>query len=224
MPDSVVKQLLHPVAFIALLMLCSVFFLIGVSIFNADAGEFLRQMGQPSFARGLITYLFAITTIGTAVVLVVAAFSSGDQVKANFSRGKDILSLLLGVFGTIVGFYFGTESGSSLQELEELALSPMIIGEPILAVGGTTELRAIASEGDRPYQYSVFVGTIAVAEDQPAELDGDIIANITIPPDAAPGLQQVRLVVVDDAGTEQQVEQDITVTAQAQEPLADAPD
>ena len=81
-------------------------------MFGWDKGV-LQSMSRTDYARGLITYLFAVVTIGTAVVLVVSALttSADDQHEKRFQRGKEILSLLLGVFGTIVGFYFGAEIG-----------------------------------------------------------------------------------------------------------------
>src|SRR5215469_7491534 len=99
------------ISIIALLILGSVIGMIAVAIFGWDRGRVLTQMSQIDFARGLITYLFAVVTIGTAVLLIVSALTSpaDDTHNARFQRGKEILSLLLGVFGTVVGFYFGSE-------------------------------------------------------------------------------------------------------------------
>lgn len=72
--------------------------------------DFLRLLAGPEFARGLITFLFAVATVGLAVMLVVNSFLSnagGEQLAERFRQGKDILTVLIGVFGTIVGFYFG---------------------------------------------------------------------------------------------------------------------
>jgi hypothetical protein len=56
---------------IPILILLAIFFLIGAAIFKLDKGEVLLSMSKVEFARGLITYLFAVVTIGTAVVLAV---------------------------------------------------------------------------------------------------------------------------------------------------------
>jgi len=216
MPNSVMKQLLHPVALISLLIVLSVFVLIGAAIFGFDQGDFVRRMGEPKFARGIITYLFAVTTIGTAVVLMVAALTGGQEMDTNFNRGKDILSLLLGVFGTIVGFYFGAEAASP-PATEIFDVSPIYVSEQTVEAGGATEFRAFASGGTHPYEYSVTLGAITVMEDRIAERDGWIVETITIPIGTAVGTQEMLLIVVDGDGSEQKVEQEIMVTTQPPE-------
>jgi hypothetical protein len=60
------------------------------------------------YARGFITVLFGVGTIGIALILILSAvFLTDERAKERFDRGKEILSLLLGIFGTIVGFYYG---------------------------------------------------------------------------------------------------------------------
>ena len=108
--DAVVK-LLHPIPLTVMLILLGVTLLIAASVLGLDNGQVLPSMASHQFARGLITYLFAVTTIGTSVVLVMGALMKEIDEQA-FQRGKEVLGLLLGVFGTIVGFYFGSETGS----------------------------------------------------------------------------------------------------------------
>ena len=67
----------------------------------------VSNLSKVEYARGLITYIFAIGTIAIALVLVVAALFGSEETKDNFGRGKEILTVLIGVFGTILGFYFG---------------------------------------------------------------------------------------------------------------------
>ena len=101
-----IKAYLNPVTILAGGMLLAIVLLIGASTLGLDKGLVLSKMGQIEFARGLITYLFAVVTIGTAVVLVVSALTTEETPahERRFERGKEILALLLGVFGTIVGF------------------------------------------------------------------------------------------------------------------------
>ena len=70
-------------------------------------------MADPEIARGLITLLFAIVTIGTALVLVVSALISLDDSTSEkqFQHGKEMFSLLLGVFGTYFPHISDTISG-----------------------------------------------------------------------------------------------------------------
>lgn len=60
-------------------------------------------------ARNLITFLVAVITIVIALILTLMAFfSTSPDLKERFSMGKEILTILIGVLGTIVGFYYGS--------------------------------------------------------------------------------------------------------------------
>lgn len=83
----------NPIVFLAFAMLAAIVLLIGATTLGLDKGLLLSNMGKVTFARGLITYLFAVVTIGTAVVLVVSALTS-EETEAHekrFQRGKEIL-------------------------------------------------------------------------------------------------------------------------------------
>ena len=88
-----------------------IFLLLLVGAVGLDAG-ILLLMSKAVYARGVITYLFAVLCFGTAMVLVLHSLTSPEgSDDARFDRAKDVLALMLGVFGTIVGFYFGQEVG-----------------------------------------------------------------------------------------------------------------
>jgi hypothetical protein len=76
-------------------------------------------MADRKCARGLITLLFAVVTIGTTLVLLVSALvGSGDALaEKRFQQGKEVLSLLLGVVATTLDYY-----DVSLAELVEQAI------------------------------------------------------------------------------------------------------
>lgn len=60
-------------------------------------------------ARSLITYLVAVITIVIALILTLMAFfSTLPDLKERFALGKEVLTILIGVLGTIVGFYYGS--------------------------------------------------------------------------------------------------------------------
>jgi len=82
---AAIKAYFNPVVTIAFGMLLAIVLLIGATTLGLDKGLVLSKMGQVEFARGLITYLFAVVTIGTAVVLVVSALTS-DESPANERR------------------------------------------------------------------------------------------------------------------------------------------
>lgn len=71
----------------------------------------VRELSDADLARGVITFIFAVGTIGIALLLSVGALvgKTGDE----FTKGKEVLAVLIGVFGTILGFYFGTSKAPS---------------------------------------------------------------------------------------------------------------
>jgi len=151
------KAFLNPVVALAGVIVLSVLFLILCAMFGWDRGV-LQNMSKTEYARGLITYLFAVVTIGTAVVLVVSALTSraDDQHKAQFERGKEVLSLLLGVFGTIVGFYFGAEVAKGAEE--SLRIIPIHLSSDTIAPNTKFKLTTVVAGGQPPYQFGVGLG------------------------------------------------------------------
>src|SRR6185312_5841331 len=135
---NALARLLSPVTLIALLILLGVMFLLMMAIFGWDRGHVLITMAQPDFARGLITYLFTVVTIGTAIVLIISGLTGGD--KEQFDRGKEILGLLLGVFGTMVGFYFGSEVTHARNRL---SLTPPLLSATEVAAGEKLTVTAL---------------------------------------------------------------------------------
>ena len=87
----------------------------------------LAGLARPEEARCLITFLFGIATVGIALVIVLAVFlSTGtkEDLAERFRMGKDILAVLIGVLGTIIGFYFGTGLASPPAAPAEVAGAP----------------------------------------------------------------------------------------------------
>ncbi len=65
--------------------------------------------GYSNEARGLITTLFAIMTVTLALILILSVlFSSSPDYEKRFVLGKEVLTIFIGILGTIVGFYFGS--------------------------------------------------------------------------------------------------------------------
>lgn len=146
----------NPVVVIAMMILLGVFALLGAAIVGWDHHVLLR-MSNIEFARGLITYLFAVVTIGTAVVLVVSALvSEGQDIhQERFQRGKEILSLLLGIFGTIVGFYFGREAGGATTSEKVLYAAPIHVSSARIAPNGKLTVSSFVYGGNAPYRYEI---------------------------------------------------------------------
>ena len=198
-----IKAYLNPVVAIAFGMVLAIILLIGATTLGLDKGLVLTKMGQVEFARGLITYLFAVVTIGTAVVLVVSALTS-DETPANerrFERGKEILSLLLGVFGTIVGFYFGTEVAAKGQPGETIVkVAPLRLSAGSVASGADFSLTTYVSGGKAPYKYGIGFDKDEIKTETPVDANGWISKTLAAPKVTADRAALVRVVVEDADG------------------------
>jgi hypothetical protein len=84
-----------------------------MSFVASTIGNKQVDIANTDVARGFITVLFGVGTIGIALIVTLSGILlSDDRSKERFDRGKEVLSLLLGIFGTIVGFYYGTKVSS----------------------------------------------------------------------------------------------------------------
>jgi hypothetical protein len=134
--------------------------LIGI-IFFALAGknEFLQNLANVEFARGLITFLFAIGTIGIALIITFSVFASERSLaesKERFYRGKEILTILIGILGTIVGFYFGSPTDSA-KEISPIELSEIQMSDLKPVMEKPLSLCSLVTGGSPPYKYTVTI-------------------------------------------------------------------
>jgi PASTA domain-containing protein/putative Ig domain-containing protein len=125
-------------------------------------GTLLNNLANKEVARGLITFLIAITTVGIAVILAISTIVVGGGVDDDkrFDRGKQVLTMLIGVLGTIVGFYFGsaTETRSPQQTITATAPAELKVATATLPDGAAkTPYQAIlqTTGGTPPLKWSV---------------------------------------------------------------------
>lgn len=155
--ERLYSDFLNPIVVTALIIVVTTIALIGIAVFGFDKGKVLESLSDGEYARGLITYLFAVGTILAFVVLILAALvAKGDEAERTdrFAKAKEIFSLLIGIFGTIIGFYFG-----SVKANEDAASTPLTLAEPVIEerMGDNQELLLMtyASGGVAPYLYIV---------------------------------------------------------------------
>ncbi len=128
--------------FFVVVVLC----VIGYGLFQSE-GRFLLQLQETAVSRGLITFLVAIITVSIALVIavwVVASNGEPEALKVRFSYAKDILATLVGILGTILGFYFGSAEKSTVDTLV-LADIQFRAGQAITHASG----------GTAPYRYTI---------------------------------------------------------------------
>lgn len=199
---NILKGFFDPVVFIAISILIAIFVLIGSAIFGVDKGV-LVSMGRSEYARGLITYLFAVVTIGTAVVLVVSALTGteSDAHKERFQRGKEILSLLLGIFGTIVGFYFGSEVSGGQSRKVSLQVAPLHLSAQVGSPAGSISVNSFVAGGTPPYRVSVGFDDGKTEPPEKLETDGWYTKAVSLPEVSDEKAVTIRLVAIDSEGT-----------------------
>lgn len=154
----------------------------------AGRGGFLVSLADKEVARGLITFLIAITTVGIAVILMISTIT-GDPKDGRFDEGKQVLASLIGVLGTIVGFYFGatkdTKSGQATTlagEQQELAIAPARLSNAQPKKGEKITISSFIWGGKPPYAYSITFDSVitSIIKDKPSP-DGSIKEEVTIP-------------------------------------------
>ena len=121
---------------------------VGYFLYTGLTSNLIGKLGDPAFARGLITFIITVSTIGLAFLMVIKAFSSDDTNNAEeadnkYRRAREIFAGLMGILGTIVGFYFGSaEKASPLLNVADI----QTIGKTVVSnVTGGTE----------PYRYTI---------------------------------------------------------------------
>src|SRR5262249_15754055 len=68
-------------------------------------------------ARGLITFLFTFAAMTVIMVVAIGIFWLDDteEVKQRYASAKDLLTIVIGLLGTIMGFYFGSQVSERSQ-------------------------------------------------------------------------------------------------------------
>jgi hypothetical protein len=154
---------------------------LGYVIYNSGKdGDFLGRLREQDYARGLITFIISISTIILGFVLVIGSLFMGSSLKEDeYRRGREVFTGLMGVLGTIVGFYFG----ASQQTTHVLQLAPIDIAD---LGGGAKRVTTFATGGTPPYRYTVqFSGKDAPAIQNKVSETGwireNFPANATLP-------------------------------------------
>src|SRR6266404_6272847 len=166
-----------------------------VAIIFSVRGEhsILGDIDKVEVARGLITFMIALTTVVIAIILTLAAIlSGGTQYKERFALGKEVLTVLIGVLGTIVGFYFGSSTKTSesantaATQTQTLQVIPARLSKEELNEGETLSISSFLSGGKPPFKYTITFdpNSIPAIKDVVSQ-DGILKQDIKIPKVAA---------------------------------------
>jgi outer membrane murein-binding lipoprotein Lpp len=152
---------------------------IGFLMYGIVNKPLLASLANIDTARGLITFLFTVVTVTIALILLLSTVvsHSPDRVQ-RFLDGKDLLFALIGVLGTIVGFYFGQTTG-----IEDLRIAPPYVSSDNPDEGDTVTLVTFAYGGAAPYTYSISFRPDNVVPDvkEARSETGEIAAIFTAP-------------------------------------------
>lgn len=104
-----------------------------------------QTVANADYARGLITVTIILAFVILGIVLILAALfgTMGDatESEARFRRAREVYTSVVGIVGTIVGFYFGSSTTT-----EPLHVTKKIDGKSLVVK---------VSGGTRPYNISV---------------------------------------------------------------------
>ena len=139
----IIGQITNPTIIISMIALAATAAL-GFGLYQSG-GRFLESLQHTEIARGLITFLIAMATVSIAIIVALYAVLSEDStlVKERFPLAKEVLTLLIGILGTILGFNFGSADkiGATLD-----------IGDIQVTA---QQFYTRVSGGTKPYRYSV---------------------------------------------------------------------
>jgi len=156
-----------------------------------DQDGFLTSLANKEVARGLITFLIAITTVGIAVILAISTIFGADGAAEDkrFDRGKQVLTTLIGILGTIVGFYYGAATDAKSDQVatnsppqQSLTIAPARISNEQPKKGEKAIISSFVMGGKPPFTYSITFdpAILDIIKDKPSS-DGVIKEEVAIP-------------------------------------------
>lgn len=99
--------------------------------------------------RPVLVFGLIISTITFGAALIIGAlYSEGESLEARFRHAREIFLVFSGIFGTVIGFYFGAGESKGLQQ-------PVMITANLVG----TKLEGQVVGGTPPYKVTLTYGT-----------------------------------------------------------------
>jgi hypothetical protein len=118
------------------------------------SSSFFSSLAQVDQARGLITFLVAISAVAVILLTAVNIFWTDNlDFNVRFVAAKDLVTIVTGILGTILGFYFGSFNGERLLTLA--VDSPASYSS--ITPGADVDVRANGKGGTPPYYFDILV-------------------------------------------------------------------
>jgi heme/copper-type cytochrome/quinol oxidase subunit 2 len=140
----------------------------------------VKELADLDTARGLITFVITLGTVTIAIMLTLTAVLVRDFDK-RISVGKEVLTVLVGVLGTIVGFYYGAatkkDTGITTQA-SQVSVAPVKTPEEVKS-GDKVTISTKLTGGVAPYSYSIKFTPDTIQEIKGESAKGDISHEIT---------------------------------------------
>lgn len=143
-------------------------------------GKLLPVISVTAAARGLITFMVVLVAMSIALILVLSTIlSDTSDRRQRFSEGKEVLTALIGVLGTIVGFYFGQ---STVEIPKGVNVQSVTISKQNPVAGDKVTIGATIVGGKAPYSYDVTFQPPVITGVKPAEsADGHLEIKFDVP-------------------------------------------
>jgi hypothetical protein len=196
----------------------AVFLVLAVGMSNSS---FFTSLAQVDQARGLITFLVAICAVAVILLTAINIFWGNNAgFDERFKAAKDLVTLVVGVLGTILGFYFGSVSSDHLLQLsfDKPASYSAVIASSKIPVTAT------AKNGVAPFNFDLLVldekGDLVSKDAENKQSDKAFITQEIKAPEK-PGKYSIVLLLRDTKGQQTKTTVDIVVTAAAAAPAAE---
>jgi hypothetical protein len=193
----------------------AVFLVLAIGMSNSSFFSSLAQVDQ---ARGLITFLVAICAVAVILLTAINIFWGNNAgFDERFKAAKDLVTLVVGVLGTILGFYFGSVSSDHLLQLsfDKPASYSSVIASSKIPVAAT------AKNGVAPFSFDLLVldekGGLVSKDAENKQSDKAFVTQEIKAPEK-PGKYSIVLLVRDTKGQQTKSTVDIVVTAAAAAP------